>query len=111
MPISFNCLFTYTIGKVPTLASLFAKGELLLIAAIITARAMGELSVSSEKESRIPKLVARGGSVIILMITSAWFGLVSAGISTNTGFVSWGSIIVFVAAVCVSGWCILLTER
>ena len=109
-PIGLNCLFTFTIGKVPTLATLFSKGELLLISAILTGRAIGELTIS-DASRRISKLIVVGCCVIILIFASAWFGLMSAGISTNTDFVSWGSIVVFATAVLVSGWCILLTER
>ena len=109
-PIGLNCLFTFTIGKVPTLASLFSKGELLLISAILTGRAIGELIISGGNR-RISKLILVGCCVIILMFASAWFGLMSAGISTDTDFVSWSSIVVFVVAVCLSGGCILLTER
>ncbi|MBI1927730.1 hypothetical protein HYR99_26270 [Candidatus Poribacteria bacterium] len=109
-PIGINCIFTFTIGKIPTLATLFSKGELLLISAILTGRAIGEL-VTRDGTRRIAKLLTGGACVIILIFASAWFGLMSAGIPTNTDFVSWSSIVVFATAVLVSGWCILLTER
>jgi hypothetical protein len=108
-PIGINCIFTFTIGKVPTLATLFSKGELLLISAILTGRAIGEV-ITSDASRRISKLIVVGCCVIILMFASAWFGLMSAGIPTDTDFVSWSSIVMFVVAVCLSGGCILLTE-
>jgi len=107
-PIGLNCTFTFTIGKIPTLATLFSKGELLLISAILTGRAIGELIISGGNR-RISKLILVGCCVIILIFASAWFGLMSAGISTNTDFVSWSSIVVFAIAVFVSAWCMLLT--
>ena len=108
-PIGINCIFTFTIGKIPTLATLFSRGELLLIAAILTGRAIGEL-IPGGGNRRIPKLIAGGSCVIVLILASAWFGLITAGISTNTDFVSWGSIVAFMIAVIVSGCSILITE-
>jgi len=110
MPVGLNCLFTFTVGKVPTLASLFSRGELLLISASIVARAMGEL-MTAQSNRRISKLIAGGSGVIMHMTASAWFGLISAGIAMNADFVSWVSIVFFVIAMLVSGCILLITER
>ena len=96
-------------------ASLFGKGELLIVAAIISAGGIGELFGTEVKKTRkMPKLLVLGFSVISLVATCIWFADVSSLLITkhpaNPETVAMGSIILFVFAVIEGSSALLLSE-
>jgi len=109
IPIAFNFTIRITTGSPVTIVSLVGKGELLIIAVTISARGLGEL-LMSDTERRMTKLILGGMNIILLILGSLWFGLISAEISVEKVVVSGGSILIFFFVVIISGCCIILPE-
>ena len=112
MPFFFSLLKAY--GR-PTLSleATLARGELLLVSVAIAGGALGEL-VASGRYQTVPKLVASGGSVIVLCCASFWFADVSAVVASsselNASSVVRGSMVMFGLAVATGASCIALSE-
>ena len=88
---------------------LFGRGELLILAAGLTATAIGDLALSelSEDLKRL-KTVLSGWAIANLFGASVYFGLISQGYEGGVVVVSLCS---YVSALLCGGWCVLLSER
>jgi len=91
-----------------------ARGELVLIAAAITAAAVGELFGAGTNRFEIPKLFAGGAAIVILILASLYFADVSAvhqaGQKPDLAVVRTVSSWLFLFAVASSGSCVALAE-
>jgi hypothetical protein len=111
-PLLFNAILTFIIGQSPNLVELLRNGELLLIAVAIGADAVGKLVASSES-LRLLKIVASGGSIMLIIVCSFLFAAVSTrslGMPIDAGRVAGVSGIMFALTVVASGSCTLLAE-
>lgn len=111
-PIAFNWLRLVSRvapGKEPALSDLLGRGELLLVAAGLTAGALGDL-LGGDSRQRIWKLVIGAAAVIVLSACSYYFADVSAGFAKGeairTDVVSRTSIWMFVSAVITGAVCV-----
>lgn len=81
VPIAFTALRLSTRTDSPPLAEsvvhVLARGDLLLIAALLSARASGEI-LGSGASYRVLKLIANGGATIILLFAALYFADVTA---------------------------------
>ena len=113
LPIIFYSLQLLTRGLSPTLELVTSKGELLLISTAMAAGALGEL-ITSQSDKKIFKIIAGGGSVIILLICSLYYADVASCILTNQAIqaevVSRISIIGYCFSFISSGSCIFIAE-
>ena len=95
-----------------SLASLFGQGQLLIIAAVISAAGIGDLVSSDIKKSRnASKNAILGFAIISLVATCTWFADVSSLLATKNpadpNVVASGSLILFGFA-CLEGLSVLL---
>lgn len=113
LPLFFNYLKAYGRGATISPADLSAHGELLLISAAIAAAAVGEL-LASGRRYQIAKIIAGGGSVLLLAVASLWFADIStlapATPLVNYARVSNASFVVFGLTVVSSACCVVLSE-
>jgi hypothetical protein len=109
IPIGFNFIIRITTGTPVTLISLWGRGELLIIAVGIGGRGIGEL-LRSDTHRRTLRLLLGGISLILLIIASLWFGLISAEIPVQENVVSVGSILIYFFVVISGGLYIILME-
>lgn len=90
---------------------LISKGEAFLISAAIAAYAIGELMTCGER-FKIGKIVAGGGCVFVLLLSSFIFALISAvdvlASSTQVNLFNFISITIFCGTVVTSGFSIAL---
>jgi len=113
IPLLANALMTLTFGTRPTLANTLAHGELLLIAAALSAAGAGEL-FGTRDTNRLKKIAAGGGSILVLLSTAIYFASVSSATSTGTSIdlsvVSSASIMLYLCALISSFSCVALSE-
>ena len=113
LPIVFNYLIMVTRGAEATIITLTSRGELLLLAAGMTASAVGEIIGSGSNLLKL-KIIAGGGCVIILMLAALYFAHVSAelnaGRTIQLSVVSNMSVLMFVFGIISSGSCIAIVE-
>lgn len=91
------------------LTVLLGKGEMLILAAGITATAIGDLALAelAAKYKRLTTVLS-GWAILNLLVASFYFGLVSQGYEGGVLVVSLFS---YASAVLCGGWCVLLSER
>jgi len=113
LPIIFNSLRLFTHGGSLTFGQLVGRGELLLVTAGISAKAIGEL-IGSSTSMKIPKIIAGGVSLVILALASLYFADVAATYANNQtldlSVISRMSLILFLTAVVSGGSCVALAE-
>lgn len=95
-------------------AAVLGTGELLLVSAAIAAGATGELVlVEVPPRRRFAKLISIGGCTLSVIVSSLWFGDISAAIqegkAPDPNTVSSGSIILFICTLISGGWCLALS--
>ncbi len=114
LPIIFNYLSMLTKGLPTSLEIVISRGELLIVSAAINAAAIGELFGSGTTNKRIPKIIAGGVCVIILLLTSLWFADIVATILLNkpveSRIIMLGSVAAFLSTVLASGSSVALSE-
>jgi hypothetical protein len=93
--------------------TILGTGQLLLVSVAITAAAFGELVVINVSESqRLFRTLAMGSAVIVVIVSSLWFGGISSSIDEgkppDPAIISLGSILVYVWALISSAWCLSL---
>lgn len=111
-PFAIQSIMELTRGNRPTTIFLFSDGELLLIAAAITAGAVGNLFISGNKY-KVAKTIAGWFCVCVIILSSAWFAIVSIeanSASFDAAFTSVGSVIMFFFAVISSAASVILAE-
>src|SRR5712691_3769846 len=82
LPVLFNVFHVAIRGGAATIDTLTGRGELLLVAAAISAAAVGDL-VGSGPNLRPGKILAGGGAVMVLFAASAFFMDVTAAFLKN----------------------------
>jgi hypothetical protein len=113
LPLAFNYLRLEMRGQDATLQALLGNGELLLVAAAISAAAIGEV-IGSGKAYGAPKFLAGGGALMILALASMQFADVAAAQalpSYRPGVVVWASQFFFIFAVITGAGCVALSEK
>lgn len=113
IPLLFSLMNMVTKGKFEGIETVVDNGELLLIAATISAGAVGELIGAGTHRSRA-KLCAGGGCVATLMLSSLYFASISVAHNTSQTvdkeIVAIVSAVLFVCGVITSGSCIAMSE-
>ena len=99
--------------KGPSLHGILGNGQLLLVSCAIAAGALGELVlIEMPSKLRLAKLLAIGGCVISVIVSSMWFGDISAAIQEGRppppASIGNGSIVVFAFTLVSAGSCIVL---
>jgi hypothetical protein len=97
-----------------TFYSIFGSGQLLLVCVVLAAAALGELvAIDVSDDERITKSAAIGSCILVIILSSLWFGDISADILAkripDPGTVSLGSFIFYIWALASSAWCLSLT--
>ncbi|MBN4056090.1 hypothetical protein JYT20_00040 [Rhodothermus sp. AH-315-K08] len=112
LPIAFNAIHVLTRSGDPTLENLLGGGELLLVAAAISAASIGYL-VPGGKDRPVRRIVAAGGAVIVLVMTSYYFAdIAAAPVSPplDTSVITLLSGLFFLFAVLAGAGCVALEE-
>lgn len=117
VPLVFAALRFYTrapsVPLTESFAHILGRGDLLLIAAILSARASGEL-IGSTPTYRAFKVIASGSAVLILLFAALYFADVTAahlaGNQLDVLVVRYTSMYIFAAAVVCSASCVALAE-
>lgn len=113
LPIAIKCIHIVMYGEVLTLPAILSNGELLLVTVALTAGGIGEV-VSSGESLGATKLLAAGGCVIILVLSAAWFGQISASLTNSVAYdrsiVASGSLTIFILAFVSSLTCVVASE-
>ncbi len=113
IPLLANALITVTFGASLTLTGMLEHGELLLIAAALSAAGAGELFGTSNT-NKLKKITAGGGSILILLSAAIYFASISSAASMGAlidiSMVSIVSIVFYVCALIASFSCVALSE-
>lgn len=110
LPLVFNYLHVVTRGGAPTFDVLLGQGQLLLVVAAISGSALGNL-FGSGKNWLGGKMVAGGGSLCILALSSYYFADITAASSNlNFHFIAISSLAFFACAVGSAAGCVALAE-
>lgn len=113
-PIIYHFVRLLSREKEISFATLLGRGEILLICAVISAAAVGEI-IASGKNWKTHKLISGGGCLLILVLSSAWFADVSIALNNKSEYISLdnvatGSLIMFIFAISASLSCVVLSE-
>jgi hypothetical protein len=117
VPLGVSWLIQMTHNQNPTLESILAHGELLLITAALCATATGDL-IGSGNSLLTGKYVAGGFSLVIVLAAAIYFADIAATLATVTtaqpgldlGLVADASLAIYVCGVIVSGCCVALSD-
>ena len=118
VPLGVSWLIQLTHGVSPSLYSLLQHGELLLIAAALSAAATGELIGSGDNLLK-GKLVAGGVSLLIVVFSAIYFASISASVvaqsTLDNSVIGASSLIIYISSLvsggcCCSGQLILATS-
>jgi len=127
VPLGVGWLIQLTHNQEPTLESLLAHGELLLIAAALCAAAVGEL-IGSGDALLGRKLVAGGISLVLVVVAAIYFADVAASHAVQNamvlaqepsgfmrehldfGVLAQASIVIYCSGFVASMSCIILSE-
>jgi hypothetical protein len=97
-----------------TFEDLFARGELLLLAAAVVGAALAELFDQARPRFRTLRLVTGGSSFLLICGASVWFADIAAGGRDNTRldghFIAVGSLWIFGLALIAGISCLVLAE-
>lgn len=110
-PLIFNGATDFINGSNINLSQLLGKGELLIVSVAIGADATGKLIGSSEKQ-KIFKIIAAGACILLVIISSLLFAVVSrsTGNPININRVSSSSCLMFLMIIVTGTSCTLLAE-
>ncbi len=85
MPILLCALYLRTHGLLDRWSTPWARGELLLISALIVATSIGELlTASAAKIPMRPHLA--GGAIIFLLLAAGWYMVVLCAVSSSQNY-------------------------
>jgi 4-amino-4-deoxy-L-arabinose transferase-like glycosyltransferase len=108
-PIIANFLATIAIQASLSFSALFGRGELLILAAGLSATAIGDLALAQLTEAyKRRKTVLSAWAVANLLVTSFYFAFVSQGYEGGVVVVS---LFAYASAVVCGWWCVKLSER
>jgi hypothetical protein len=113
LPLAYNYLHVLTRTGSPTLEVLLGKGELLLVAASISAAAVGSL-IGGTKNWLMAKIFAGGGSVLLLGLASLYYVDITAPASgeiLKVAVIAKTSLLFFGFSVISGAGCVALEEE
>ena len=111
LPLGVSSLALLTHERSLNLAALSERGELLIIAAVIGASAVGELAGSRTHRWKTAKMACICATVTLAALSAGWFGIViSATVKISSEVVSFGSLGLLICTVLSSAGCVLLSE-
>lgn len=110
-PFFFEALRLVDRSEKLSLSSVLGTGQLLLVSAAVAAGAAGELVlVDVPKSQKLAKLLAIFGCIPSLIVSSWWFGDVSAasqdGKAPTVTVVTLGSVVVFFCTFVTGAFCV-----
>lgn len=99
-----------------TFSLILGNGQLFLVSVAIAAAALGDLvAIEVSAIQRIMKTVAIGSCTLVVLISSLWYGDISAASQSQPApdprTISAGSVIVYFWALASSAWCLSLAAR
>lgn len=111
LPVGITSVALLTYGRDVNLAALSEHGELLIIAAVIGASAIGELAGSRTHRWKTGKMACLCTTAMLAALAAGWFGIViSATVKIDADVVSFGSLGLLICIVLSSAGCVLLSE-
>jgi hypothetical protein len=111
LPLGIASIALLTYGRHLNLAALSEHGELLIIAAVIGATAIGELADSRTHRWKTGKIACICATATLAGLSAGWFGIViSATVRIESDVVSFGSLGLLICTVLSSAGCVLLSE-
>lgn len=114
-PFAFGYLQSIDKNSAFQISDVLGSGQLLLVCVAISASAIGELvAIEVSERQKVMKTAAIGLAFIVVIVSALWFGDISASISGKTTpdpkTISFGSMSIYVWALCASAWCLTLAE-
>jgi hypothetical protein len=115
IPLISGVLMVRTQGplKEPLMQLVCSRGELILVCAGIAGAAIGDL-IGAGNKLLVPKLVAGGSCVLMMILGAIWYGVIVADIAANrpvdASFVTGGSLPIFIITLLAAGSCVVLAE-
>lgn len=99
-----------------TFSLVLGSGQLFLVSVAITAAALGDLvAIEIPAGQRIMKTLAIGSCTLVIIISSLWFGDISASIqgkiTPDPRTISAGSFVIYVWALLSSAWCLSMAAH
>ena len=111
IPLGITSIALLTYGRDLSLVALSEHGELLIIAAVIGASAIGELAGSRTHRWKTGKIACISATTTLAVLSAVWFGIIiSATVKIEGDVVSFGSLGLLVCTVLSSAGCVLLSE-
>lgn len=110
-PLIFNGATDFINGNNVNLSHLLGKGELLLVSVAIGADATGKL-IGSGKRNRLFQIIAAGACILLIIISSLLFAVISRSIANpiDINRVSSSSSLMFLMVIVAGTSCTLLAE-
>lgn len=114
-PFAFGYFQSIDKNKTFQISNVLGSGQLLLVCVAISASAIGELvAIEVSEKQKFMKTAAIGLAFIVVIVSTYWFGDISASISGETTpdqkTISFGSMFIYAWALCVSAWCLTLSQ-
>lgn len=114
LPLVFHALQLTTRGKAVSVTAVTSHGELLLISVALAAAAIGDLLGNRNWTLSIPKLVASGFCMLMLLLSSFYYADISAcrmsGQLIEDGVIATVSVLSYAFTLVCSGCCVALAE-
>jgi hypothetical protein len=114
LPIAVNWMSLLTRGLEANLGAILGSGELLLVSAVLGATAAGDLMGARTRRFLIFRTVLTAFNLILIIFASLWFADTAATIREDSdikrGFVTAGSIVIFLSTVVISGCSFFVTR-
>jgi hypothetical protein len=112
IPLLFTLINLATYSRPLTLISVTEHGEMLLIASVLGAGAIGELLTTKTRPLSLAQELSLWATLVLVIVSSMWFAAIAAaGGIPNPNVVSWGSMVMLLCVIFSSGGCVYLSER
>jgi hypothetical protein len=113
-PLLADALSGLTRGEWVSMEALLTRGELLLVAAAISAAAIGELFAKDMASMLVGRLLIGGASLVLILMSALWFADIAAalrdGETVDASWITLGSLIIFGMAAIVGACAMVLAE-
>jgi hypothetical protein len=112
VPIFFSYLVLYYLGKTPSVVEVLSAGQLLIVSVAIGADATGRIIGTSRPLVRIARIIAGGGCIVLIILSSLLFAYVSSDQTNQIVLenVADNSIILFLIIFINSAACVIISE-
>lgn len=116
LPIGLNAIKTiFRAGETFAWLGLIEHGELLIIAAAVSAAAMGLLIGTGNGRFKIGKIIAGGAALIMTLVAASSYAdlsaAIGAGVPMKPDAIFATSIVVFICSFVASAGCVVLGEK